>query len=164
MKNQSKSGVGTPEKQPHLGAFSVTLGSALGPFSLYEDEDCMAHIIDGNTRIILSDAYAYDGNAWETISRMKWLVAALNAAWEARDGLPREWWIKNAEDIAKERGELFRAGEKMRRLMGYLPPASTVAKDVASEWDAAAQPIRDMLSSPNIAGHTPKERSSGGCV
>jgi hypothetical protein len=30
MKNQSESGVGTPEKQPNSGAFPVATGSALG--------------------------------------------------------------------------------------------------------------------------------------
>ena len=57
------------------------------------------------------------------------------------------WWIANAEGIAKERGELFRAGEAMRAIiMCYAWDC-----DEVGAWDAAAQPIRDMLSSPNTA-------------
>ena len=50
------------------------------------------------------------------------------------------WWIANAEGIAQERGELFRAGEAMRAVMvGHAWDGEEVGA-----WDAAAQPIRDM--------------------
>jgi hypothetical protein len=74
-------------------------------------------------------------------SEMSEIVRIVNDNLEAR----LRWWITNAEDIAKERGELFRAGEAMRAIvMCYAWDC-----DEVGAWDAAAQPIRDMLSSPN---------------
>lgn len=74
-------------------------------------------------------------------SEMTEIVRIVNDNLEAR----LRWWITNAEDIAKERGELFRAGEAMRAIvMCYAWDC-----DEVGAWDAAAQPIRDMLSSPN---------------
>lgn len=58
------------------------LGTAIGPFSVYEDYDDILHIIDGNERIILSDSYAYDGTDRQTTERMNWLCAALNQRWK----------------------------------------------------------------------------------
>ena len=74
-------------------------------------------------------------------SEMSEIVRIVNDTLEAR----LRWWIANAEDIAKERGELFRAGEAMRALIVCYAWDS----DEVGAWDAAAQPIRDMLSSPN---------------
>lgn len=74
-------------------------------------------------------------------SELTEIISIVNASLEAR----LEWWMRNAEDIAKERGELFRAGEAMRAIvMCYAWDC-----DEVRAWDAAAQPIRDMLSSPN---------------
>ena len=74
-------------------------------------------------------------------SEMSEIVRIVNDNLDAR----LRWWIANAEDIAKERGELFRAGEAMRAIvMCYAWDC-----DEVGAWDAAAQPIRDMLSSPN---------------
>ena len=77
-------------------------------------------------------------------SEMSEIVRIVNDNLEAR----LRWWIANAEDIARERGELFRAGEAMRALIVCYAWDS----DEVGAWDAAAQPIRDMkaaLSSPN---------------
>lgn len=77
-------------------------------------------------------------------SEMSEIVRIVNDTLEAR----LRWWIANAEDIAKERGELFRAGEAMRALIVCYAWDC----DEVGAWDAAAQPIRDMkaaLSSPN---------------
>lgn len=79
-------------------------------------------------------------------SELTEIISIVNASLEAR----LEWWMRNAEGIAKERGELFRAGEAMRALIVCYAWDS----DEVGAWDAAAQPIRDMkaaLSSPNIA-------------
>lgn len=72
------------------------------------------------------------------------------------------WWIANAEDIAKERVELFRVGERMHKMLVLAPdapveqwPSAPEIMEVCAAWDAAAQPIRDMkaaLSSPNTQG------------
>ena len=79
-------------------------------------------------------------------SEMSEIVRIVNDNLDAR----LRWWIANAEDIAKERGELFRAGEAMRAIvMCYAWDC-----DEVGAWDAAAQPIRDMLSSPNARGVT----------
>ena len=59
------------------------------------------------------------------------------------------WWITNAECIAEDRGALFRAGEKMRSYIASDYPLS-VSRSMLEAWDAAAQPIREMLSSPNV--------------
>ena len=76
-------------------------------------------------------------------SEMSEIVRIVNDNLEAR----LRWWITNAEGLAKERGELFRAGEAMRAIvMCYAWDC-----DEVGAWDAAAQPIRDMLSSPNTA-------------
>ena len=75
-------------------------------------------------------------------SEMSEIVRIVNDNLDAR----LRWWIANAEDIAKERGELFRAGEAMRAvIVGHAWDG-----DEVGAWDSAAQPIRDMLSSPNI--------------
>jgi len=74
-------------------------------------------------------------------SELDEIVRIVNDNLEAR----LRWWITNAEGLAKERGELFRAGEAMRAIvMCYAWDC-----DEVRAWDAAAQPIRDMLSSPN---------------
>lgn len=78
-------------------------------------------------------------------SEMAEIVRIVNDNLEAR----LRWWIANAEGVAKERGELFRAGEVLRnRLNDYFDTDPGDEKAIAA-WDAAAQPIRDMCSSPN---------------
>jgi hypothetical protein len=77
-------------------------------------------------------------------SEMAEIVRIVNDNLEAR----LRWWITNAEDIAKERGELFRAGEAMRA--AYVAHIGTEKSARVKQWDAAAQPIRDMASSPNV--------------
>jgi len=58
--------------------------------------------------------------------------------------------------LMQERGELFRAGEAMRAIvMCYAWDC-----DEVGAWDAAAQPIRDMLSSPNIASEPRGDNAS----
>ena len=79
-------------------------------------------------------------------SEMTEIVRIVNDALDER----LRWWIENAEAIAKERGELFRAGEKMRSYIASDYPLS-VSRSMLEAWDAAAQPIREMLSSPNAA-------------
>ena len=66
------------------------------------------------------------------------------------------WWITNAEGIAKERGELFRVGERMHKMLVLAPdapveqwPSAPEIMEVCAAWDAAAQPIREMAYSPN---------------
>lgn len=54
-------------------------------------------------------------------------------------------WMRRATDIAAERGELFRAGEAMRA--AYVAHIGTEKSARVKQWDAAAQPIRDMISS-----------------
>ncbi len=76
-------------------------------------------------------------------SEMAEIVRIVNDNLEAR----LRWWITNAEDIAKERGELFRAGAAMRA--AYVAHIGTEKSARVEQWDAAAQPIRDMSSSPN---------------
>lgn len=71
-------------------------------------------------------------------SELDEIIRVVNSALEER----LLWWIANAESIAKERGELFRAGEEMCSIIAGHGWAGTEA--VA--WDAAAQPIRDMIS------------------
>lgn len=68
-----------------------------------------------------------------------------------------DWWMKNATAIASERGELFRAGENMAAELCQWCPHE-MRGEVLRAWDAAAQPMRDMvayLSSPN-AGDVPR--------
>ena len=84
-------------------------------------------------------------------SEMSEIVRIVNDNLDAR----LRWWIANAEDIAKERGELFRAGENMAAELCQWCPHE-MRGDVLRAWDAAAQPIRDMLSSPN-ANSEPRE-------
>lgn len=56
-------------------------------------------------------------------------------------------WQERAEAIAQERGELFRAGEKMRAdLEPHRAGPSRATRQSVREWDEAAQPIRDMVS------------------
>lgn len=80
------------------------------------------------------------------------IVRIVNDNLEAR----LRWWIANAEDIAKERGELFRAGERMAAMLALAPtaqvadwPTDEQIMAAVGAWNAAAQPIRDMASSPN---------------
>lgn len=54
------------------------------------------------------------------------------------------FWIAEAAAIAKERGELFRAGEAMRA--AYVADATDKPRCV-DQWDEAAQPVRDMIAS-----------------
>lgn len=49
-----------------------------GPFAVYEDYDMGLHIIDGSTRVVLSDSFAYDKNVEARIARMEAIAAALN--------------------------------------------------------------------------------------
>jgi hypothetical protein len=53
------------------------------------------------------------------------------------------WWMKNAEAIAKERAELFRAGEAMRA--AYVASIGTEKSARVEQWDEAAQPMRNMV-------------------
>lgn len=62
----------------------------------------------------------------------------------SQDSERSDRWQKRAEDIASERGELFRAGEMMRFAMPRIDQRTCAA---ATAWDAAAQPIRDMIAS-----------------
>ena len=75
------------------------------------------------------------------------IIRVVNSALEER----LRWWISNAEQIAKERGELFRAGEEVANELRRPRERRCV---VLTEWDAAAQPMRDMIAalSPNAAG------------
>lgn len=80
-------------------------------------------------------------------SELTEIVRLVNDALDER----LRWWITNAEGIAQERGELFRAGENMAAELCQWCPHE-MRGDVLRAWDAAAQPIRDMkaaLSSPN---------------
>ena len=66
------------------------------------------------------------------------IIRVVNSALEER----LRWWISNAEQIAKERGELFRAGEAMRAVMvGHAWDGEEVGA-----WDASAQPMRDRIA------------------
>lgn len=58
----------------------------------------------------------------------------------------KKWWMKKAEDIAKERGELFRAGENMAADFCQWCP-NEMRGEVLLAWDTAAQPLRDMIAS-----------------
>jgi hypothetical protein len=51
--------------------------------------------------------------------------------------------MKNAEAIAKERAELFRAGEAMRA--AYVASIGTEKSARVEQWDEAAQPMRNMV-------------------
>jgi hypothetical protein len=53
----------------------------------------------------------------------------------------KKWWMKNAEGIAEERGELFRAGEALAK---DAFESGLISKVEA--WDEAAQPMRDMIA------------------
>ena len=80
-------------------------------------------------------------------SEMTEIVRIVNSTLEAR----LEWWMRNAEGIAEDRGALFRAGENMASELCQWCPHE-MRGDVLRAWDAAAQPIRDMkaaLSPPN---------------
>lgn len=59
-----------------------------GPFEVYEDYDGRLHIIDGTTRIVLSDVYAYDADDDERLARMEAIAAALSAASPDPAGAP----------------------------------------------------------------------------
>lgn len=85
-------------------------------------------------------------------SEMAEIVRIVNDNLEAR----LRWWITNAEGIAKERVELFRVGERMHKMLVLAPdapveqwPSAPEIMEVCAAWDAAAQPIREMASSPN---------------
>lgn len=72
--------------------------------------------------------------------RHRWILGGVCS----RDHAERlQWWIKNAEDIAKERGELFRAGENMAAELCQWCPHE-MRGEVLRAWDAAAEPIRQM--------------------
>ena len=61
-----------------------------------------------------------------------------------------DWHMKNATQIAKERGELFTAGEALRA--AYVAHIGTEKSARIDQWDEAAQPMRNLvawLSSPN---------------
>ncbi len=51
-----------------------------GPFEVYEDYDNNLHIIDNTTRVVLSDAYAYD-TAGERDTRMANIARALSCCY-----------------------------------------------------------------------------------
>lgn len=51
-----------------------------GPFEVYSDYEGGLHVIDGTTRIVLSDSYAYDASPEARVARMEWIAAALTAA------------------------------------------------------------------------------------
>jgi len=85
-------------------------------------------------------------------SEMAEIVRIVNDNLEAR----LRWWITNAEGIAKERGELFRAGERMAAMLALAPtapvadwPTDDQIMSAVGAWNTAAQSIRDMASSPN---------------
>lgn len=62
------------------------------------------------------------------------------------------WHMKNAAEIAKDRGDLFTAGEAMRA--AYVVHIGTEKSARVNQWDEAAQPMRNLiawLSSPNNA-------------
>ena len=82
------------------------------------------------------------------------IIRVVNSALEER----LRWWISNAEQIAKERGELFRAGEEVASELRRPRERRCV---VLTEWDAAAQPMRDMIAalSPNDR-HEPRPHES----
>jgi hypothetical protein len=121
----------TPQTEANKDGQSTGLALAPGSvtYALFK------HMADGHGLTLLE-------------SEMAEIVRIVNDNLEAR----LRWWITNAEDIAKERGELFRAGENMAaELCQWCPHEHRGA--VLRAWDAAAQPIRDMkaaLSSPNI--------------
>lgn len=80
-------------------------------------------------------------------SELTEIISIVNASLEAR----LEWWMRNAEGIAQERGALFRAGETMAAELCQWCPHEHRG-EVLRAWDAAAKPIRDMkaaISSPN---------------
>lgn len=58
-------------------------GSAIGPFQVYENYEHALEIIDGNTRRMLSDIYAYDETPEARTERMEWIAQALTDAWLA---------------------------------------------------------------------------------
>lgn len=65
------------------------------------------------------------------------------------------FWIAEAAAIAKERGELFRAGEAMRA--AYVAHIGTEKSQRVNQWDEAAQPVRDMIASLGQNGsHEPR--------
>ena len=67
------------------------------------------------------------------------IIRVVNSTLEER----LRWWISNAEQIAKERGELFRAGEEVANELRRPRERRCV---VLQEWDAAAQPMRDVIA------------------
>ena len=73
-------------------------------------------------------------------SEMTEIVRIVNDALDER----LRWWIENAEAIAKERGELFRAGEKMRSYIASDYPLS-VSRSMLEAWDAAASRANGAL-------------------
>lgn len=61
------------------GREASELSAALCPtYSVYEDESGCYHIIDGETRIVLSDSFAYDLNDDDRLTRMEAIVTKLN--------------------------------------------------------------------------------------
>lgn len=83
------------------------------------------------------------------------LCAALAWGEELRKCEPHKRTAPEAEHLAlcDQMLLLLRAGERLRRLMGYLPPGSTVAQAASAEWDAAADPC-------NASGFPPNSRHS----
>lgn len=51
------------------------------PFAVYRDYNNRMHIIDADTRIVLSDCFAYDITRADAETRMDKLVEALNSGW-----------------------------------------------------------------------------------
>lgn len=72
-------------------------------------------------------------------SELDEIIRVVNTALEER----LRWWIANAEAIAKERGELFRAGEELAEEL-RRPRERRCA--VLPVWDAAAKPMREMIA------------------
>jgi len=117
----------THETPPAVGLGSSDLFGVL--------EQAMRDGINGKSGARLSD---YEGDITEAIRRARRM----------------DWWMKNATAIASERSELFRAGENMAAELCQWCPHE-MRGEALRGWDAAAQPMRDMvaaLSSPNNSG------------
>ena len=129
MENQPHTEMGTPVGVPPLAPGSVS-------YALFEHMDREHHI----TLI----GYEIDE-----------IIRVVNSALEER----LRWWISNAEQIAKERSELFRAGEEVANELRRPRERRCM---VLTEWDAAAQPMRDMIAalSPNNSGSAAREARS----
>ena len=98
-------------------------------------------------------------------SELDEIIRVVNSALEER----LRWWIANAEGIAQERGELFRVGERMHKMLVLAPdapveqwPSAPEIMEVCAAWDAAAQPIREMASSPNVQSEPRSQQKTKG--